>query len=57
MQCTELVVGLDRNIEESELHTLIRDLGWVGFEMTTLAPWTGGSSATSDRWIFLSVET
>jgi oligosaccharide translocation protein RFT1 len=65
--CDRLVICLDRNT--SALHNLIRDLGWVGFELVTLAHWindgrnprTGkeGSSNisdTSETWLFVGME-
>ncbi|KAF8254014.1 hypothetical protein K440DRAFT_152143 [Wilcoxina mikolae CBS 423.85] len=35
--CDRLVICLERNAEG--LHGLVRDLGWVGFELVTLAHW------------------
>jgi len=35
--CERLVICLERNAEG--LHGLVRDLGWVGFELVTLAHW------------------
>ncbi|PSK46232.1 hypothetical protein B9Z65_5200 [Elsinoe australis] len=56
--CEHLVACLDRETDTKEDHDdLVRDLGWVGFEPTTLEPWCPGAvDITSDRWLFLSME-
>lgn len=56
--CENLVACLDRETDTKEDHDdLVRDLGWVGFEPTTLEPWSPGAvDITSDRWLFLSME-
>ena len=56
LACLELVVCLDRSINPTDLNGLIRDLGWVGFELATLAPWNDGVEDTSDKWLILSME-
>jgi len=55
--CSELVVCLDRSINSTDMNRLIRDLGWVGFELTTLAPWNDGGEDTSNKWLMLSMES
>ncbi|KAI9805295.1 MAG: hypothetical protein M1833_005748 [Piccolia ochrophora] len=55
--CTDLVVCVDKNIPREQITALTRDLGWVGFELTTLGPWTDVSRIVSDKWLFLRVET
>ena len=57
MEITQVVVCIDRKIPEADLQALTRDLGWVGFEMTTLMLWTDGVLLTSEEWFLLSVET
>jgi predicted transcriptional regulator len=65
--CDRLVICLDRNT--NALPHLIRDLGWVGFELITLSHWindgrnprTGkeGSTSisdTSETWLFVGME-
>ena len=56
LACSELVVCLDRSINSTDMNGLTRDLGWVGFELTTLAPWNGGVEDTSKGWLMLSME-
>ncbi|KAL7270295.1 Oligosaccharide translocation protein rft1 [Rhizina undulata] len=41
--CDTLVICLDRKTEG--LHSLIRDLGWVGFELVTLSRWLPSNQA------------
>lgn len=58
--CSTLVVCLDRAIGQKSLQTLIRDLGWVGFNLVTLDAWAGGvgkgSSTLSSKWILVAME-
>lgn len=54
--CSRLVVCLDRNTNATEMKALTRDLGWVGFGLTTLAEWTRGDEITSDSWIFMGMD-
>ena len=54
--CEQLVLCLSRTMDPSGLQALLRDLGWVGFELATLAQWSGGRQVTSKEWLFLSVE-
>ena len=56
--CENLVVCLDRQIEKPKLQRVMRDLGWVGFELTTLDAWVPASTdeITSPKWIFLNME-
>jgi len=53
--CSKLVVCLSRSIDPTESKNIMRDLGWVGFELVTLAQWTG-TTTTSSEWLFLSIE-
>ena len=57
LACLKLVVCLDRSTDPTGLNTLMRDLGWVGFELTTLAPWNGGVDETSKQWLLFAMET
>ena len=56
LECSQLVVCLDRKGESEAVADLTRDLGWVGFELLTLEGWTDGSLYTSDQWLFLGME-
>lgn len=57
INCSNLVVCVDRDVASDEAKVLLRDLGWVGFEPLTLGGWTGKPHLTSSRWIFLGMET
>jgi hypothetical protein len=54
--CSELVVCLPRSMEADQQQGLVRDLGWVGFDLSTLAQWCGGNPIISKDWLFLSVD-
>jgi len=56
--CESLVVCLNRHTEKSKLQRVMRDLGWVGFELMTLDAWVPASSddITSTHWLYLSME-
>ena len=56
LQCDQLVVCLNRSMDSANMKALVRDLGWVGFELTTLARWTG-ADVTSKKWLMLAMET
>ncbi|KAK2762818.1 hypothetical protein FQN54_000993 [Arachnomyces sp. PD_36] len=57
--CSRIVACVDRSTNQTELDATIRNLGWVGFELTTLndwVSWAGRSKLTSDKWLFMAVE-
>ncbi|KAF2835090.1 hypothetical protein M501DRAFT_909887, partial [Patellaria atrata CBS 101060] len=54
--CSRLVVSLDRATEQTDMRPLMRDLGWVGFEPSTLDPWTRNIEITSKKWFFMSMD-
>ena len=54
--CARVVVCLDRDIEESSQKSLMRDLGWVGFELHRLTSSSDTENVVSDRWIFMAVD-
>jgi len=56
-ECEHLVVCLDRQCDDAEISELSRDLGWVGFELMTLDTWSDGTVCTSERWLFLGMES
>lgn len=59
-QCENLVLAIDREAEG--VKDLMKDLGWVGFELVTLDKWRGekvkglGEARVSERWIFAGME-
>ena len=54
--CARVVVCLDRSIEESSQKSLMRDLGWVGFDLQRLISLSGANDVVSDKWIFMAVD-
>ncbi len=56
LNCTRLVACLDRSMLPAESKGLMRDLGWVGFNLTTLDYWAKARDVTSKRWVFLGME-
>jgi len=56
VDCTRLVVCLERQSDPEDMKGLMRDLGWVGFEPLTLAEWTTGAEIVSTRWVLLSMD-
>ncbi|KAF1816213.1 hypothetical protein P152DRAFT_478785 [Eremomyces bilateralis CBS 781.70] len=56
ISCLRLNVCLDRTADPASMKHLMRDLGWVGFEPTTLVDWTHSDDIISDRWVFLGID-
>ena len=56
LDCTQLVVCLDRQSEGDDLANKTKALGFIGFELLTLNAWVKGSACTSDRWLFLGMD-
>ncbi|KAJ5195165.1 uncharacterized protein N7498_008603 [Penicillium cinerascens] len=56
--CSQIVACVKRSQHTDEME-LVRSLGWCGFNLTTLEPWTtGGDSgpSLSTEWLFLVAE-
>lgn len=51
--CGRMVVCVER---DAESRSLMRDLGWVGFEPVTLEEWDGQGDITSHKWVFLGMD-
>jgi len=56
--CSQIVACLDRSVSSTELDTVVRNFGWVGFELATLGAWLPDVSGDliSDRWLFMTAE-
>jgi hypothetical protein len=52
--CSRLVACLDRRTDAVD--ALIKDLGWIGFQLTTLAAFTADPEIMSDRWLFMDMD-
>jgi hypothetical protein len=55
--CDRLVVCIDRHAEATGRDTLVKDLGWIGFSLTTLDDFSETGELTSDKWLFMDMET
>jgi hypothetical protein len=56
--CSQIVACVKRSQHTNEME-LVRSLGWCGFNLTTLEPWsTAGDSGpfVSPKWLFLAAE-
>jgi len=56
LDCSQLVVCVDRTADNDDTEDITRDLGWVGFELMMLDAWAGQAGCISDRWLFLGME-
>ncbi|KAF2746879.1 hypothetical protein M011DRAFT_403533 [Sporormia fimetaria CBS 119925] len=56
--CSRLVACLDRNTDPVIMGALTKDLGWIGFQLTTLNEFTNGEDdeITSERWLFMDMD-
>jgi len=53
---SQVVICLDRSVQESERKAFMKSLRWVGFELITLDLWANDIDVTSDKWLFLGME-
>ncbi|KAF2272232.1 uncharacterized protein EI97DRAFT_386254 [Westerdykella ornata] len=54
--CSRLVACLDRRTNPLLMEARAKDLGWIGFQLTTLEEFGGGDEITSTRWLFMDME-
>ncbi|KAF2267435.1 hypothetical protein CC78DRAFT_457345 [Lojkania enalia] len=54
--CSRLVVCLDRRTDTRTMRALTKDLGWIGFQLTTLNNFTDGDEITSEQWVFMDMD-
>lgn len=57
-RCSQIVACVKRSQHTNEME-LVRSLGWCGFNLTTLEPWTTGDNpgpSLSTKWLFLVAE-
>lgn len=54
--CSRLVVCLDRHTNARDMDALTKDLGWIGFQLTTLNDFTHGDDITSNQWLFMDMD-
>jgi hypothetical protein len=55
--CDRLVLCIDRHADASARDNLTKDLGWIGFGLTTLDEFSEGKELTSEKWLFMDMET
>jgi hypothetical protein len=55
--CDRLVVCIDRQADSAARDILAKDLGWIGFSLTTLDDFSEGAALTSEKWLFMDMET
>lgn len=53
--CSRLMLCLDRRTETRAMDALVKDLGWIGFQLATLGDWTHEDDL-SDRWFFMGMD-
>ncbi|KAI1408407.1 ornithine decarboxylase antizyme-domain-containing protein [Hypoxylon sp. FL1857] len=56
LECSNIVICVDRSMPDDYAKTLMRSLQWVGFELTTLDHWAKDIDVTSDKWLFMGME-
>ncbi|KAF2011900.1 hypothetical protein BU24DRAFT_375185 [Aaosphaeria arxii CBS 175.79] len=54
--CSRLVACIDRHAEAHATEALSKDLGWIGFQLTTLDDFTSGDEITSNKWLLMDME-
>jgi len=55
--CDRLVVCIDRHADATARDALAKDLGWIGFSLTTLDDFSESGELTSDTWLFMEMDT
>ncbi|KAI0012276.1 ornithine decarboxylase antizyme-domain-containing protein [Xylariaceae sp. FL0662B] len=56
LECSHVVICLDRSMPDDHAKALMKSLQWVGFNLITLDRWTKDADITSDKWLFLGME-
>ena len=55
--CSRLVVCIDRRTQPKALEVLSKDLGWIGFQLTTLREFAEEGDVISKDWLFMEMDT
>ncbi|KAF1979866.1 hypothetical protein BU23DRAFT_576723 [Bimuria novae-zelandiae CBS 107.79] len=55
--CSRLVVCIDRHTPQKSLEVLSKDLGWIGFQLTTLREFSNDGDVISNKWLFMEMDT
>ncbi|KAI0811501.1 ornithine decarboxylase antizyme-domain-containing protein [Xylaria sp. FL0064] len=56
LECSNVVICLDRHMPADHAKSFMRSLQWVGFELTALDHWADELDVVSDKWLFLGME-
>ncbi|KAI0844709.1 ornithine decarboxylase antizyme-domain-containing protein [Daldinia vernicosa] len=56
IECSHVVICVDRSMPHEYAKALMKSLQWVGFEMTTLDHWAKDVDIISDKWLFMGME-
>lgn len=56
IECSHVVICVDRSMPHEYAKALMKSLQWVGFEMTTLDHWAKDIDVISDKWLFMGME-
>jgi hypothetical protein len=53
---SQVIICLDRSVQEGERKAFMKSLRWVGFELITLDLWANDVDVTSEKWLYLGME-
>ncbi|PHH83346.1 hypothetical protein CDD82_1859 [Ophiocordyceps australis] len=56
LNCSSIVICIDRLLVGHEALELTKSLQWVGFDMITLDRWANDLDVTSNKWMFMGME-
>nr|ABS87627.1 ornithine decarboxylase antizyme [Paracoccidioides brasiliensis] len=59
LDCSEMIACVDRSMDAADLVVAMRNLGWVGFELSSLNDWVVPplkEAIISGKWLFMTVE-
>lgn len=59
LQCAQVVVCLDRSVDDEDRQSLLKSLEWIGFELITLDMWMKPDVKgpdVSDQWLLMGME-
>lgn len=56
LDCSQVVICVDRTADVAAVEESTHSLGWVGFELMMLDAWSAQKSTLSERWLFLGMD-
>ncbi|KAI2624960.1 ornithine decarboxylase antizyme-domain-containing protein [Hypoxylon sp. NC1633] len=56
MECSHVVICVDRLMPQDYSKALMKSLQWVGFELATLDHWAKDVDVTSNKWLIMGME-